>query len=169
MRKLSPDELKAELDILLRDPQRYVDLISEAIRESPDDGGEYFSRHQGWLRLGKVELALADLERAIELRPHQLYLLARGRIRASQGRHREALADYAQAEALAPEQWVDFWGPLNQAESHARLGDEAAALAAMSRMKNDYYPGLDGTPRGYKPEIEAELRRRAAAARHGAP
>lgn len=58
------------------------------------------------------------------------------------------------------------FGPLFRADCHARLGDEAAALADCETMPDDHWtPGLFGTPVGTKQEVAAELRRRAAAAR----
>lgn len=84
-----------------------------------------------------------------------------------QGKHREALDALNDGEALDPPNWTDTWGPLYQADCHARLGDEAPALTALSRLTGDYYPGLHGTPRGTKAEMADELRHRAAKARSG--
>jgi tetratricopeptide (TPR) repeat protein len=142
-----------------------VDLKTEMIREDQSDPHLYFSRHQGWGRLNRPDLALADLDRAIELRIHPIYFLARGHVLMGLGRNRDALNDFDRGEGLDPEGWLDMWGPLYYAECHARLGNEAAALAACAKLKDDHWsPGLYGTPEGNKAEVIVEIRRRARGA-----
>jgi len=52
--------------------------------------------------------------------------------------------------------------------THARLGDEASALACCARLPDDFWtPGLQGTPAGDKARIADELVRITAGARGG--
>jgi hypothetical protein len=55
---------------------------------------------------------------------------------------------------------------LYQADAHARLGNEAAALACCARLPDDFWtPGMNNTPSGGKAEIAQKLRQIAADAR----
>jgi hypothetical protein len=83
------------------------------------------------------------------------------------GEHEKAIADFASAEAVDPAQWgEDSMGLLYQADSHAQLGNEAAALSCCARLPDDFWtPGPNDAPPGNKAEIANELRRRASAAR----
>jgi hypothetical protein len=55
---------------------------------------------------------------------------------------------------------------LVQADCHARLGNEAAALACCARLHDDFWTGsIEGAPGGSKAEIAEKLRLIAADAR----
>jgi hypothetical protein len=59
------------------------------------------------------------------------------------------------------------FGLLFQADAHARLGNEAAALAYCARLPDDFWtPGIEGAPGGKKAQIAEELRRIAGEALH---
>ena len=47
MREMTPAKLLAEHKILWENPERYIEMISEFIRQDPNDSTEYFSRHHG--------------------------------------------------------------------------------------------------------------------------
>jgi len=159
MNKSTPDIDVALHQILCADPQKYVALMSDRINKDPNDSFAYSRRHDGWMHLGQRDNALADISRSIELRPHAVTYLDRGNLLAEIGRHREALDDYAKAEAMASD-WDDMWGPLFQAHSHAWLGNEKEALAACRRLPDDHWtPGLSGAPGGNKQEVTDEIRR----------
>jgi tetratricopeptide (TPR) repeat protein len=84
------------------------------------------------------------------------------------GEYEKALEDFDRAEAIDPEGWEKdiVLGLLDQADAHARLGNEAAALACCARLPDDFWtPGLDGAPSGGKAEIADKLRQIAADAR----
>jgi hypothetical protein len=52
------------------------------------------------------------------------------------------------------------------ADCHARLGDEARALACRTHLPDDFWtPGTDGSPPGDKPAIAETLRRASQARR----
>ena len=161
------EQKEAETDMLMREPAQYVALMDSRLRANPNDAMSYFERHRGWFRLGRKDLALDDIERAMAIEDRPLFHIYKGHILADQGRYADALTSFSKAEALAPDAYVGAMGPLFQADCHARLGDEQAAVTAMDRMEDQYYPGIYGTPSGTKAEIMTELRRRAAAARHG--
>ena len=69
--------------------------------------------------------------------------------------YQKAVADYAHAEAMDPAEWQDNgFCLLRQADAHAHLGNEAAALACCARLRDDVWtPGMNNTPSGGKAEI----------------
>jgi hypothetical protein len=57
-------------------------------------------------------------------------------------------------------------GILYQADTHARLGNEAAALGCCARLPEDFWtPGPDGAPSGGKADIANKLSQIAFEAR----
>jgi tetratricopeptide (TPR) repeat protein len=167
MKKETREEHRARFKLLHSDPVRYVEVMNEVVNGDPTDPFGYHARHHGWIELGQLDRAEADLDKVLELEPSLYYFDCRGRFFMKFGRWRDALSDFASAEALNPEGWRWKWGTLYQAHCYSRLGDHAAALAACNDLPNDYdsWPGLDGTPRGTKEEIIAEFHRRAGAAK----
>jgi tetratricopeptide (TPR) repeat protein len=158
------DELLALHGLCQSNPQGYLQIMDEWIRQNPRDANAYFSRHYGWLKLGVPDRALDDLNKVIEIDPSQSAYLARGKVLRQIGDLRGAIGDYEKGEALNPAEWKnDAVGPYFQADCHARLGDEATALAYCRMLPNDFWtPGLFGAPAGGKTEIAAELRAIAA-------
>jgi len=168
MRDMSASEFEREGRLLRENPQEYVDRISEFIRSDPNDASEYFSRHLGWLRLGHTERAMDDLNKALSLEENSNTLRSRGHLFQKIGEHARALQDFNRAEQLDPDQWNEVWGPLYQAQCHAALGDEHAALEACARLDDEHWsPGLHGAPGGTKEQVVTEIRRCLAERRGG--
>ena len=166
MTKITDDDLMQHFNLLRTDPQKYLSLADEVVRSNPDDPHAYFSRYQAWNRLGRKDLALADLNKTLSLEHHWITYESRGNLLCELGRYRAALDDFNRAEAMDPEEWAGGFGPLYRADCHACLGDETAALADCARLPDDHWtPGLFGAPAGNKDQVIAEIRRRAAAAR----
>jgi tetratricopeptide (TPR) repeat protein len=164
----SAAEVFALHDLRRSNLQRYMEIVNEWLREDPENFHAYFDRHYAWNDLGEPRRALDDLTKAIELAPkNQAVFCARGRIYRQLGEHENALADFSRGEGINPKEWGDqAITLLYQADSHARVGDEASALACCERLPNDFWtPGIDGAPGGGKAEIAAELRRIAVDAR----
>ncbi|SRR5579883_836850 len=165
----SPDELLTFHKVLRRDPQRYLRIVNEWIRRDPGNSHGYFSRHFGWMKIGEPRQALLDLNKVLELErdPDPICLMARGEVYCHLGEYENALADFNRAEDIDPVRWETdiVFGLLYQADAHARLGNERAALACCARLPDSFWtPGIHGAPRGGKEEIAEELRRRAKAA-----
>lgn len=140
--------------------------MDDRIRSHPNDPSLYFSRHQAWDRLGRLDLALADVDTALRLDDKPVRRLVCGEILFRLGRYREALDNFRRGEALDPQLWREMSGPLYEAECHLYLGDGAAALAACARLPDTHWsPGLWGTARGNKDEITADITRRIAEGR----
>jgi tetratricopeptide (TPR) repeat protein len=166
MTKITSDVLSEQFNLLRTDPQKYLSLADEFVRSNPDVPDGYFSRHHAWGRLGRKDLALADLNKAISLEQHWINYESRAHLLCELGRYREALHDLNRAEAMDPEEWAGGFGLLYRADCHARLGDETAALADCARLPDDHWtPGLYGAPAGNKAQVTEEIRRRTAAAR----
>lgn len=164
--KITHDDIDRQFYELLKDPERFLELTNQLVEQHPQDANAYFARHQAWENLGLLQLALADLDKSLALEDHYVTHGARGKILRGLGRYRDAIEAYDRSEALDSTQWIGGFGPLFRADCHARLGDEAAALADCDAMPDDHWtPGFFGLPAGSKQEVSAELRRRAAAAK----
>jgi tetratricopeptide (TPR) repeat protein len=165
-KKITLDDIDRQHRELWKDPERFLELTNQLVEQHPNDPNAYFARHQAWERLGLSNFALADLDRSLALEDHYATHTARGGLLHGLGRYQEAVDEYDRSEQMEPTQWKGGFGPLFRADCHARLGDEAAALADCESMPDDHWtPGLFGTPAGTKQEVADELRRRAAAAR----
>jgi tetratricopeptide (TPR) repeat protein len=168
-KEISPEELLALHQLRRADPERFLNVMDEWLHENPRNSHPYFTRHFIWSAVGQPRRALDDLDKVIELAPSQAAFCARGRIYRQLGEHANALADFKRGEAIDPKEWErQGITMLYQADSHARLGDEAKALDCCARLPDDFWtPGLDGAPGGGKAEIAEELRRIAALVRGG--
>jgi tetratricopeptide (TPR) repeat protein len=77
-----------------------LDDLSRALELRPQDSGNLVARGQVLTRAGQYDAAAADFTRALELGPTWVAYYERGRSFFALGRHSEAGADYAQAQAL---------------------------------------------------------------------
>jgi tetratricopeptide (TPR) repeat protein len=162
----TPEEVLELHKILRKDPQRYLQIANEWIRENPKSSHAYYGRHQAWMKIGEPHRALDDLHKAIELAPRQAAFEARGDVYRHLGEYERALEDYQTGEEIDSAMWAGGYGLLFQADCHARLGDEAAALACCARMPDDFWtPGIDDTPAGDKAAVAHRLRVIAAETR----
>ena len=163
----TPDELLAMHDMLRSDPQRYLSVVNGWIRDDSANTDAIFSRHFVWMHVGMPDRALADLNNVIEheSEPDVMSLLSRGLVYRRMGQYEKALEDFDRGEAINPKEWERdvVFGLLYQADAHARLGNENAALACCARLPNDFWtPGIDGAPGGGKAEVADKLRQIAA-------
>jgi tetratricopeptide (TPR) repeat protein len=165
----TPEEMLALSRLRRTDPQGYLRVVNEWIRANPNNDHAYFGRHFAWMDLGEPQHALDDLNKVIELAPEPVAFVMRGEVYRSLGEYQKALMDYARAEAIDPAEWQDNgFCLLYQADAHAHVGNEVAALACCARLPDDFWtPGLGGAPSGGKAEIAEKLRSIAAAARRG--
>jgi tetratricopeptide (TPR) repeat protein len=164
----TPEETLALHKILRSDPQRYLRIVNDWIRQDPTNPHAYFDRHFVWMRIGEPRQALEDLNKVIELKPDTVSFLSRGEVYRHLGEYKKALQDFDRGEAINPSQWEKdvVFGLLYQADTHARLGNEAEALACCARLPDDFWtPGVCGAPGGGKVEIADKLCRTAADAR----
>ena len=163
------EEVKMLHDLRRSNPQRYLQIVNEWIAENPRNSHAYFDRHFAWMKRGEPARALADLDKVVELDPKPVAFWVRREVYRHLGEYERALEDFGRAESIDPEDWekVIVFGLLYQADCHARLANEAAALACCARLRDDFWtPGLDGAPSGGKVEIAEKLRHVAAEARH---
>jgi tetratricopeptide (TPR) repeat protein len=164
--EISQEKIDQEFRFWRTDPKKFWEVTNERVEQHPDSARAYFGRHQAWERLGRLDLALADLDKSLALEDHFVAQRAKGGVLHAMGRYPEAIACLDRCEQMEPESWPEALGPLIRADCHARLGNEAAALADCETLPDDHWtPGVFDLPAGDKPEIAAELRRRAAAAR----
>jgi tetratricopeptide (TPR) repeat protein len=160
----TPEETLAMHKILRSDPQRYLRIVNEWLNENPANSLAYFDRHFGWMKIGEPQRALEDLNKVIEIDPSMAAFFARALVHRHLGQYEQARQDFDRGEALDRKQWEDdVFGLFYQADTHARLGDEAAALACCARLPDDFWtPGVYGAPGGRKADVAEKLRRTAA-------
>jgi tetratricopeptide (TPR) repeat protein len=160
----TPEEVLALHKILRADPQRYIQIVSDWIRENPENSHAYFDRHQAWMKIDQPLKALEDISKSIELNPAQGSFGARADVYRHLGEYEKALIDYQRADRMDPAQWQgDAFGLLLQADTHARLGDEQNALDCCARLPNDFWtPGLHQAPAGDKFAVAKKLKLVAA-------
>jgi tetratricopeptide (TPR) repeat protein len=163
----SPEEVLALHKLRRSDPQRYLEIVDGWLRKNPNDSHAYFGRHVAWMNIGEPGRALEDLNKVIELDPEPVAFRSRGEVYRHIGEYEKALQDFDRGEAIDRRQWEeDAFGLLYQADTHARLGNEDAALACCARLPSGFWtPGVNGAPGGGKAEIADKLRRIAADAR----
>ncbi len=167
MPNVTYEDLETQFDMLRREPEKFLELANDFLSDNPEHAGGYFSRHFAWQRLGESQRALDDLDISLRLEPHPTTYRTKGRILYKMKQYQAAIEAFNASRSMDPQAWMDAYGPLFRADCHARLGNEAAALADCALLKDDHFlpHGLFGTPRGNKEEVIAEIRRRAAAAR----
>jgi tetratricopeptide (TPR) repeat protein len=166
----TPEELLDVHKLLRSDPQRYLRIVNQWIDKNPANSHAYLDRHFAWMKLGEPRRALDDLNMAIGLKSKQdpMSFWARGLVYRHLGDYEKSLEDFDRAEAINPKRWAEdiVFGLYYQADTHARLGNEPAALACCERLPDDFWtPGIYGAPRGGKAEIAAALRLIAACAK----
>jgi tetratricopeptide (TPR) repeat protein len=155
------------VELVATDPKRHLEMANQYIHQSPGDAEGYCARNLSWCELGRPDLALGDLNKAIEIDPGQFrFYFGRGSLLRDAGRYREAIDDFSRAMALDEQGQMGAFGPLLRADCHARLGNEAAAVADCAAVPDDHWtPGVANLPAGGRDEIAAEFRRMAATAR----
>jgi len=160
-------EIKYFMNLLRTNPSGYLNIVNLWIKDNPNDIHAYYDRHFAWLDMGEPQLALEDLNKVVELDGDLIAFMTRGEVYRILGNHDKALEDFARGEALDPEDWEAAQVTLlYQADSHAKLGDEASALACCARLGDDFWtPGLKGAPAGNKAEVAQRLKEIAADAR----
>lgn len=164
--ELTQEEIDREFQLYRTDPKMFWELTNKRVELHPDSAKAYFGRHQAWKRLGQLDLALDDLDRSLALEDHFVAQRAKGGILHAMGRYPEAIVCLDRCEQMEPDEWPGALGPLIRADCHARLGNEAAALADCDALPDDHWtPGMFNLPAGNKQEVAAELSHRAAAAR----
>jgi len=166
----SEEEIQAFHNLLRSDTRSYLRIVNAWIDENPKNSNAYFERHFAWMNMGEHQRALNDLDKVIELdhNAHPIVFMTRGEVYRCLGQYEAALHDFDRGEAIDPDQWENdiVFGLLFQADSHAHLGNEAAALACCARLPDDFWtPGIADAPRGNKAEVASELRRIAVDAR----
>ena len=161
------EEVKVLHNLLRSDPRHYLQIVNKWIEENPRNSHAYFDRHMAWMKLGDPQRAIADLDMVTQLDPKPVAFWARGEVYRRVGEYEKALEDLDRAEAIDPAQWTeDAIGLLVQADCHARLGNETAALAYCARLHDDFWTGsIEGAPDGSKAEIAEKLRLIAVEAR----
>ncbi len=164
--KITHETLTEHFGLLKSNPIEYLRLADELVGQNPRDPIAYFSRHHAWVELGKLQLALADLDRSLELERHGVTYAARGQVLHALGRFRQAIADFDASQAMDEGDWMGCFGFLFRADCYARIGEVEKALADCEMLRDDHWtPGPFGLPKGTKSDVIARIKYIAAVAR----
>jgi tetratricopeptide (TPR) repeat protein len=151
--------------LLRHHPGRALAIYDAHLKAHPDDPFGLLCRHQAWDALGEHQKSLADINRAIELRPDFVGYSSRGMLLRKMGDHEAAIKDFTRSREVDPKTWKESFDPHFRADSLARLGRLEEALADCAFISDNHWmPGVLGLPRGNKDEFIAEIKRRAAEA-----
>lgn len=121
-----PAEAAANIDVAAI--QKKIDEFTEAIKREPKNDLFYGARGDGYQRLGKLDLSIADLSRAIELNPkRQAYFQIRASVYGKQNRYRESFLDYSKAIEVGPK---THYLVLKQGQAAFLQSDFKTALAS---------------------------------------
>ena len=130
-------------------------VIASLRFQSGDLAAFYANRADAYRRLGEPDRARADYQAALKIDSSNARgLLARGRMRAREGRHAAALIDFNRAITIGPDRPEARYA---RALSLAALGDLEGAIADYDRVLSDP-EGLAAHPRAYRDRAEAHCR-----------
>ena len=103
-----------------------IQLLSQAIEQEPGHKLAYMSRGSAFLRLDRLDEAIADFDRAIHLNPDfpRSYHL-RGLAKEKQGTHADAIDDFDKAVELDPQYAAAYY---SRATLHTKMGNEDLAV-----------------------------------------
>ncbi len=103
-----------------------IELLTQAIEEDSDHKLAYMSRGSAFLRLERLDDAIADFNHAIHLNPDfpRSYHL-RGLAKEKQGTYADAIADFSKAIELDPEYAAAYF---SRATLHTKMGNEDLAV-----------------------------------------
>lgn len=141
-----------------RDFAESIGLFTEMIVADPDDALAWVSRAAAHLRLGNLETAVSDCNRAIGLHPKRArpYHM-RGLIHDKRGDLELALEDFNQAIALDPEYGAAYYSRSSlfaKMGDNARAQEDAQAFAVLTEMNVAEYANENNIWRSHHLTLE---------------
>jgi tetratricopeptide (TPR) repeat protein len=124
--KANDHYINAMFEFLRDNFGKSIQLLTRAIEEDNDHKLAYMSRGSAYLRLERLDDAIADFDHAIHLNPDfaRSYHL-RGLAKEKQGTFTEAIADFSKAIELDPEYAAAYY---SRATLHTKMGNEDLAV-----------------------------------------
>ena len=108
--------------ILVSNPEKYLEIVENEIKQDPENKHGYFDRYQAFNRLGRCQEALRDINKNISIEESSIAYKCKGNLLAKIGRYSEALGAFNRAETLDPELWDQCFGFLFRANCYAPIG-----------------------------------------------
>ncbi|MGI0494995.1 tetratricopeptide repeat protein [Alkalinema pantanalense CENA528] len=125
----APELIRAGLDLLVRDQES--DFLEAAVTKDPNYAPAYFHRGSQRLKAGRVDGAIADFDKALQLNPKfSLVYQARGSAYLEQEQFDRAIADFTQALAIDPNFSLALIG---RAKAYQQTKQTTAAMEDLNR------------------------------------
>jgi len=114
--------------------ERSAEILTEALEKDPTRKLTFVSRGSSYLRLGRLDEALADFNHALELDPNyaRAYHL-RGLVSERKGDQTSAIADFNRAIEINPEYGAAYQ---SRATLHTLMGNEDLALEDIAMVQH---------------------------------
>jgi len=111
-----------------------IEILSEAAECDPDRKLTFVSRGSAYLRLNRLDQALADFNHAIDLDPNYSRAFhLRGLVEEKRGDDAGALNDFTRAIEINPEYGAAYH---SRATLHAKMGNEDLALKDITMVQH---------------------------------
>ncbi len=156
---MSKEERLEYLRLLETDPDQFLRIAEETIRNYPEDWQGYDDCAAYYTQIEQYDDALRYLDKALELEPDRLKIkFERGTVLMEAERYREALETFDACEPATREYFRDSMTAC-RATCHAYLGNLEAGLAECAKLPDGYnMPCLYGEFDGTKAEIIEAVR-----------
>ena len=117
------------------DAKRAIEYLSNAIKLQPDYADAYINRGSAYIILGQYQLAIADINQAMRLKPDDAYYLYYNRAAAysALGLYQRAIEDYNEALRLKPDDILDGSAYRSRGNAYAILGQYQLAIEDYSK------------------------------------
>lgn len=114
-----------------------IERLNKDIKRYPTSADAYLGRAREYVRLSRLESAIADFTKAIELSTHPYYIsvatLDRGAVYIKQGKYALAIADFTTIVELKTAAVYKAQAYRNRADAYHRNGDHRTALADIDK------------------------------------
>ncbi|MEN6467687.1 MAG: tetratricopeptide repeat protein [Smithella sp.] len=119
----------------LTESKRVIEYLNNAIKLQPDYTDAHINRGSAYIILGQYQLAIADINQAMRLKPDDAYYLYYNRANAysALGLYQRAIEDYNEALRQKPDDILDGSAYRSRGNAYAMLGQYQLAIEDYSK------------------------------------
>lgn len=119
----------------LIESKKVIEYLNNAIKLQPDYADAYINRGSAYIILGQYQLAIADINQAMRLKPDDAYYLYYNRATAysALGLYQRAIEDYNEALRQKPDDILDGSAYRGRGSAYAILGQYQLAIEDYSK------------------------------------